>query len=303
VAPVFAETEGCELVDVVSPRDADAVRALCSDPAVDLVAVHSPPFCHRDLVITALEAGKAVLCDKPFGRDVVDATEMERAARDAGGVHLLNFEFRQHPGRARLRALVQDGAVGTVEHVQWSAFTAGSRTPLRAYGRLFDAARGGGWIGAWGSHAVDFLRWTLGEIADASADLRITVPVRPDGDGELHRCTAEDGFTAWMHTVDGATVTIDTTFVAPANVPPRIIVLGSEGALESVADGRITLRSDAGTEEVFRFDAPAEDPHLVPMRAWAQIVRDAVRDGKVPDGEPTFADGLACARVMDQLRA
>jgi predicted dehydrogenase len=106
-----------------------------------------------------------------------------------------------------------------------------------------------------------------------------------------------------MHTVGGASVTIDTTFVAHANVPPRIIVLGSEGALESVADGRITLRRDTGSEEVFRFDAPAEDPHMVPMRAWARIVRDAVRDGKVPDGEPTFADGLTCALVMDQLRA
>jgi predicted dehydrogenase len=106
-----------------------------------------------------------------------------------------------------------------------------------------------------------------------------------------------------MRTSGGATVTIDTTFAAPANLAPRITVLGSDGILESVADGSITLRTDAGKDEVFRFDAPREDPHLVPMRAWAEVVRDAVRDGAVPEGEPTFADGLACARVMDQLRA
>jgi hypothetical protein len=39
------------------------------------------------------------------------------------------------------------------------------------------------------------------------------------------------------------------------------------------------------------------------MRGWVPAVIDAVRNGAVPDGEPTFADGLACARVMDQLRA
>src|SRR5207237_281137 len=56
VAPVFEETEGCEVVDVVSPRDDDAVRALCSRADVGVVAVHSPPFCHRDLVLRALDA-------------------------------------------------------------------------------------------------------------------------------------------------------------------------------------------------------------------------------------------------------
>jgi predicted dehydrogenase len=303
VAPVFAETDGCHVVDVVSPRDEGAVRALCAHPDVDLIAVHSPPFLHRDHVTWALEAGHAVLCDKPFGCNADDAFAMEAAARDAGAVALLNFEFRHHPGRAALRTFVQDGAIGAVEHVQWSALTAVSRVPLRGYGWLFDAARGGGWIGAWGSHAIDFLRWTLGEIAEASADVRTTVVERPDSDGTMHTSTAEDGFTAWMHTAGGATVTIDSTFGARANMPTRLTVLGSGGALESVGDQRITLRTEDDTSEVFTFATPAEDPHLVPMRAWALVVRDAVRDGVVPDGEPTFADGVACARVMDQLRA
>ena len=175
--------------------------------------------------------------------------------------------------------------------------------PMRDLRVAVRRGAGGGWIGAWGSHAIDFLRWTFGEIADATAALRITLhrATRP------RRCSAHLHRGGRVHRVDahrgGATVTIDTTFVAPVNLAPRITVLGSDGVLESVADGSITLRTDAGKEEVFRFDAPREDPHLVPMRAWAEVVRDAVRAGAVPDGEPTFADGLACARVMDQLRA
>ena len=222
--------------------------------------------------------------------------------RDAGVVALLNFEFRHHPGRARLRELVHQGAVGTVEHVQWNAFNAGSRVPLRWYGWLFDASRGGGWIGAWGSHAIDFLRWTFGDLTDAGARTQVTIAERPDRDGNRFECTAEDAFTAWMRTAGGATVTIDTSFVAAANVPPRITVLGSDGVLESIGDQRITLRTSEGSSEVFAFDSPKEDPHLVPMRAWAQVVRDSVRDGAVADGEPSFTDGVECARVMDLLR-
>ena len=162
--------------------------------------------------------------------------------------------------------------------------------------------RGGGWIGAWGSHAIDFLRWTFGALTDASARTQVTIAERPDRDGNRIECTAEDAFTACMRTAGGATVTIDTSFAATANVAPRITVLGSDGVLESVADQRITLRTTEGSSEVFAFDAPAEDPHLVPMRAWAQVVRDAVRDGKVPDDAPTFTDGVECARIMDRLR-
>jgi predicted dehydrogenase len=302
VAPVFDETQGCTLVDVISPRDADAVAALCNHPDVDLVAVHAPPFLHRPCVTRALDAGKAVLCDKPFGTSTVDAEAMDTAARDANAVALLNFEFRHHPGRIALRSLIQDGAIGTVEHVQWTVFGAGFRVPVRPYGWLFDRERGGGWIGAWGSHVVDFLQWTFGDLVDASARLRTDMPERPDADGTMHACTAEDGFTALLSTAGGVSVTIDTTFVAVKSSPPRVVVLGSEGTLESIADGKITLRNAEGTQEMFTFDAPREDPHLVPMRAWAEVARDAVRDGAVPDGVPTFADGVACARVMDALR-
>jgi predicted dehydrogenase len=303
VAPVYAELDGCTVVDVVSPRDDAAVRALCEHPDVDLVSVHSPPFLHPSHVDLALGAGKALVCDKPFGRNADDAAAMQQAADDAGALALLNFEFRHHPGRIALRQLLRDGAVGTVEHVQWTVFGAGFRVPLRPYGWLFDAERGGGWIGAWGSHVIDFLRWTLGDLVDASARLRTDIIERPDADGVMHTCTAEDGFTALLRTADGASITIDTSFVAVKNSPPRVVVLGSEGTLESIADGRITLRNSEGTHEVFSFEQPREDPHLVPMRAWGAVVRDAVRSGKVPEGEPTFVDGVECARVMDALRA
>ena len=93
---------------------------------------------------------------------------------------------------------MQDGTIGTVEHVQWTVFGAGFRVPMRPYGWLFDAERGGGWIGAWGSHVIDFLRWTFGDLVDASARLRTDIAERPDADGNVHRCTAEDGFTALL---------------------------------------------------------------------------------------------------------
>ena len=84
VAPVFAETEGCEVVDVVSARDDAAVAALCARRDVDLVSVHSPPFLHVAHVRAAVDAGHAVMCDKPFGRNEAEAAEMLRVAERGG---------------------------------------------------------------------------------------------------------------------------------------------------------------------------------------------------------------------------
>ena len=306
VAPVFRDTEGCEVVDVVTPRDDAAVSALCARTDVDLISVHSPPFLHCDHVRRAIETGHAVLCDKPFGRNPADAQAMYDLAADAGVVNLVNFEFRRHPARRELRSLVRDGVVGAVEHVQWSVFHPWWRFDAsRPFGWSFDAELGGGWIRLSGSHLIDFMRWTLGEIVDATGAIRTTIPERADTEGRIRRCTAEDGYTAVLLTAGGATVTIEGTATSSALRPNRLTVIGSEAVLELVnenpreEDARIVRYAPEGSKELFSFDQG--DTYLAQMRQWAEIVRDSVRNGHPEPDAPTFADGLACARVMDRL--
>jgi predicted dehydrogenase len=305
VAPVFAKTEGCEVVDVVSPRDEGAVTALCARSDVDLVSIHSPPFLHRDHVRCAIDGGHAVLCDKPFGRSAGEAREMLELARAAGVVNLVNYEFRCHPVRMELRKLVRGGIAGRIEHVQWTSWLSGW-TPARRFGWVFDAGLGGGWVRTYASHNIDYLRWTLGEIALASAALRTTVSERPDATGKLHACSGETGFVASLRTESGTSIAIDSTATAPLDRPNRVTLIGSEGVLEMQSDngheigGRIVLHTEKGTAELFRLDQEG-DNHQLEMAPWAERVRDAVRRGAAWPDDPTFADGLATAVVMDRL--
>jgi predicted dehydrogenase len=300
VAPAFDQTDGCQVTEVVSPRDEAAVAALCTRDDVDLIAVHSPPFLHLDHVRRAIEGGHAVLCDKPFGRSGQEAAAMCALANEAGVVSLLNFELRFDPSNRQLRTLLQDGVIGEPEHVQCTTHIAVSRLPLRRFGWLFDAELGGGWIGAWGSHFIDFLRWSIGEITDASAAPRTTVAERPDREGRMHRCTAEDGFTATLKAANGVTVSIDSTFAAPANLPTRLTVIGQDGALELIGNQQIKRYDASGVHDELTLEQPGDV--VMQMRQWAAVVRDAVRSERSEPGSPTFADGLACARVMDLLR-
>ena len=132
---------------------------------------------------------------------------------------------------------------------------------------------------------------------------------RPDPGGAPWPCDAEDAFSGWLELAAGTgvpetkiSVSIDSTFAAPANLAPRVVVVGDEGVLECVADSTIVVRRKDGSREEHDRPAIGGDPHLTPMRRWAEVVRDAVDAGIAPAGAPTFVDGLACARVLDALR-
>ena len=286
-------------VEIASPRDPERVRALCARD-VDLVSIHSPPFLHAENVGLALDHGRNVLCDKPFGVSAAESRAMLARAEAAGVLHFLNFEFRADPARATLKRLIGEGTIGAVRHVHWTAFSAGSRVPLRPHGWLFDKARGGGWIGAFGSHVFDALRWLIGEIEDVTGETRIDVAERPDGKGGMHPSTAEDAFVARIAFAGGATALVDTAFAAPANLPPCITILGSDGLIEAIGATDIRVRG-AGEKRDIHFEPFAGDPHLPAMRPWAAAVRDAIVERR--QIAPNFRDGVACAQVMDRLRA
>ncbi len=262
--------------------------------------MHSPPFLHEEHVTRAIDAGRAVLCDKPFGRSVEEAGRMTEAASAAGVANFVNFEFRHQPARLALASLVASGAIGRPEHLAYTAYTSGSRAPLRPWGWLFDRSLGGGWIGAFGSHAIDLVRWLLGEAVRAGATTWVTVPERPDGDGTLHPCDAEDAFTGWIEVASGARATVDSSFASGAPVTPRIVVLGSEGAVENVGDARVSLKRQDGTTEQWSFAPPPGAPHTEAMVAWTSVICESLVTGE-PRGT-SFADGLACMRVMEAWR-
>ena len=299
VAGAF-EANGCQVTDVVTARDPAAVAALCRSE-LDLVSIHSPPFLHGEHVAMAIDAGRAVLCDKPFGRSFDEAETMAQRAEQAGVVNLVNFEFRCQPARQTMNQLVSSGAIGRPEHLAYTAYNSGSRVPLRPWGWLFDRSLGGGWIGAFGSHAVDLIRWLLGDVSDAGAATWTTITERPDRDGALVRCDAEDGFTGWARLESGATAAVDTSFSAGVTTPARIIVTGSEGSVENVGDVKVVLRRPGEEPRHLEFDRPDGDGHHQAMVTWAGEVRDAVAGGGL--ATPSFADGVACMRVMEKWRA
>jgi predicted dehydrogenase len=297
IAPVYAEL-GVETL-MVSPHDDDAVRNACAGD-VDLVSIHSPPFLHHRHVMWALDNGRAVLCDKPFGRNLVEARAMRDRAVATRVLHFLNFEFRFAPSRVKLKALLDEGAIGALQHINWQFFGNGLRK--QAHRWLFDANLAGGWVGAYGSHVIDTLRGLCGsEVVDCGGVSRIETLERPTKQGGTTPSTAEDAFSAWFAFANGVTVNFDTAYSTPVAFPQRILLLGSEGALELVGEQTLDLRRPGEVDRSFVFDPPVGDPHLEPLRPWLIQVRDSLENGQAI--APNFDDGVATAEVMERLRA
>ncbi|MCC7369435.1 MAG: Gfo/Idh/MocA family oxidoreductase [Chloroflexi bacterium] len=136
---------------------------LIADPDVDAVIVTTPPFLHCPVTLSALEAGKHVLCEKPLAVSLREADEMIGAAATARRILSTVSQGRFAPEQQRMRALVQSGLLGKVFFAkadgQWY------RPPgyYELWWRGTWEREGGGAATGQGIHILDQLLWILGK--------------------------------------------------------------------------------------------------------------------------------------------
>jgi predicted dehydrogenase len=142
------------------PLAFDSAAQLCGSTEVDAVLVTTPNSLHLKDVLTAIEAGKAVLCEKPLAMNAGEAREMVGAARRRnvrfGVAHVFRFDesvrkFREHVG---------SGAIGRPIFARSEfSFLADPSHPRKW---LYDASvAGAGPVFDIGVHCIDTLRFVL----------------------------------------------------------------------------------------------------------------------------------------------
>jgi predicted dehydrogenase len=288
---------------------------LISRSDLDAVAITTPPRAHRDLAIAALEAGKHVLCEKPFALDAVQAAAMPAAAQASGCTAMVGHEFRHTPQRAYIKQLLAEHYIGnfqlcTIELFLDRCVTAQPR-PL-CWKAL--KADGGGLLGALGSHYIDALRHWLGDVARAWA--RVDT-LRPDlldaASGRIVRAEADDTFVFTLGFKGGGTATMNASFAASPARGARIVVMGDNGTLIAEQPGPNPMENGAvigsrGGAPLQELRTPgqytpftdARDPRLMAFRLLVRDFTSAIEHGTSP--APNFTDGLRCQEVLDAMR-
>ena len=236
VAPAIRAAANARLVAVADPdpparaaAEAGGVRAhadlarMLAEPGVEAVYVAAPNHLHRPLVEAAAAAGKHVLCEKPMAGTLADAQAMAAACRRAGVRYATAFDQRFHPAHRRARALVAEGALGTVTAVRivyacwvgpgWSADN----------WRVDPSRAGGGALIDLAPHGLDLAAFLLGESLAEVAALR---------QRRVHPYPVEDGALVVGRTAGDALVQLHVAYNCPETLPRRRLeVVGTGGQL------------------------------------------------------------------------
>ena len=279
---------------------------------LDLVSITTPPFLHHPMTMAALGTGRHVLCEKPMALDVREAEEMLHEAERREVVHVIDHELRFNPNRRKIRTLVHDGAIGRPRHALITVVGPGRSDPARPWMWWSDTAKGGGILGALGSHQIDLLRFCLGEIEAACGTVETYIKERPDPQGGgVRKVTSEDFSAFLLRFQSGAVGTVLLSGVASIQQGPRIEIWGDQGTIVLDQQERLwTGRRGQDLSEVTEPETLEPSPGMEYAKLWGlsfiRLVEHLV--GVILDGQPvepaaTFRDGLQVQRTMAAVRA
>ena len=274
----FAQKHGCRAVA--------SMEELVRSPEVEAVCITTPSGAHAEAAVPVLEAGKAVLCEKPLEVTVAACDRIFAAAERGGGVLAGVFQMRLGPGARTLKAAIEAGRFGRL--TSCSAYI--------KWWRSQDYYESSKWKGTWaldgggalinqGIHAVDLLQWLVGlpsEVAGFFSTL-----AHPG-------LEAEDTVAAALRYPNGALGVIEAATSAWPGSDLRIEIVGDHGTavLENDRLVRFEFAEPQPEDEVIvRESATSEikvgksDPKGMSWDGHQVLIRDlalALREGRPP---------------------
>ena len=315
--------------------ETDWTRLLLRDD-IDLVDICTPGDTHAEIAITALEAGKHVLCEKPLANSVDEAKAMAAAAEraaDRGVLAMVGFTYRRTPAIALARQLVSEGRIGDIRHVRAQYLQDWLSDPLSPMTwRLEKEHAGSGALGDIGAHIVDLTQFITGQqILTVNGLLNTFVEERPvsdsaapalravsrDGVGHATgRVTVDDAAMFLARFSDGAVGVFEATrFATGRKNAIRLEINGSKGSLAFDFEDMNVLEffdaEEASQTAGFRRILVTEPGHPYAGHWWppghglgyehgfvhqAADIVTGIGRGEQP--RPSFADGLQVQGVL-----
>jgi predicted dehydrogenase len=265
------------------PGVAESYEALLEDPAIDAIYNPLPNSLHAVWTLRALEAGKHVLCEKPFTANAAEAQQVADTAARTGRVAMEAFHWRYHPLAARMLEVIASGELGQVRHVETSMCI-----PLPLPGDIrYRLDLGGGATMDTGSYAISMLRHLAGAEPEVErAEARLSSP----------------GVDRWMRAelrfADGRTGRITCSLWSSTLLDISALVVGERGSLRVFNPvmpqlyHRLTVTTPAGRR---REQVKGEGTYTCQLRAFVAAVTTGA---SIPTGAD---DAVKNMRVIDAV--
>ncbi|MDO7907642.1 Gfo/Idh/MocA family oxidoreductase [Paenibacillus sp. JX-17] len=276
-AAKFAEKNGI-------PKAYGSYEELVSDPEVDAVYIGTPHPYHKVNVMTALRAGKAVLCEKPFTVNSGELEEITAYAREHKLFLMEAMWTRFLPPIRKVREWMESGRIGEVKMVKADF---GFRIGWEPEHRLLDPKLGGGALLDAGIYPVSFASMIFGPH-----------PRQVWSTAYIGETGVDEHFSVLLDYGDGKTASLNGG--VRLNMTNEAIIYGTEGYIQIpgfLFGPEATLHVQGEEPERFVDDRQAEG-----YAFEAEAVGEYLREGLTESPVITLEESLGIMKLLDTIR-
>lgn len=259
-------------------------EALAQDADVDVVYVATPHALHHANSVICLEAGKAVLCEKPFTINAHEAEEIISIARRKQLFVMEAMWTRFLPVMVRVRELLAEGVIGEVQLLQADF---GFRTAFNPHNRLFDPTLGGGALLDVGVYVVSLASMVFGQ------------PQQVSGFAHLGQTGVDEQAAMVLNYGTGQHALLSAAI--RTKTPHEATIVGTEGIVHIHAPWwhATTLSLTRGEKQ-----ETMQLPYTGNGYSYEAVeVMQCLRAGKYESSVMPLAETLQIMQTLDQLRA
>lgn len=279
------------------PRATTSIAEAINDPETDVVVIGLPNNLHKEAALLAAQAGKAILCTKPLGRNAQEALEMLEAAEKAGVFTGYLEDLVYTPKTLKALDAVHNGAVG---RVLWTRSRETHPGPHSDWFWNKDIS-GGGAVVDMGCHCIEIGRNFIGK------DIR-PVEVMLWMDTQVHPIEAEDSAVGLVRYENGAIGQFEVSWTFRGGMDLRDEVSGTDGTIWinhwlrtgfemfSAGGQRGYVAEKAESETGWLFPV-GDEVHALGYVHMFKDMLDSLDEGKEP--METFYDGYIVNAIID----
>ena len=265
------------------PTVLDGYDALIASPDIEAIYNPLPNGLHAEWTIAALEAGKHVLCEKPFTANAAEAEQVAAVAQRTGLVVMEAFHWRYHPLAQRMVEIVRSGELGTLRHVSMSLCF-----PLPRFSDIrYQYELGGGALMDAGCYTVHIVRTLGGEEPDVVSAA-----------AKLHSPDVDRAMQAELRFPSGHTGTISCSMWSSSLLRLHAVAVGDRGEMRvfNPTSPQLSHRMKVTVDGKGRGERfPRRPTYEYQLDAFAAAVLDGA-DTLTPP-----SDSIANMRVIDSI--
>ena len=299
-------------------------RKLVERKDIDVIDIASPKDTHADIAIAAAQAGKAILCEKPLGRNTDESKAMVKAVEAASVANMIWYNYRRVPAVTLAKQLVSEGKLGRIFHYRakfLQDWTISKDLPQggEALWRLDLQVAGSGVTGDLLAHCIDTALWINGSIDSVVAMTETFIKERKHNlTGKVEKVGIDDASSFLARFTNGSLGNFEATRYARGHKALYTLEINGENAsiiwdLHDLHRLQYFDHGDEGRLRGWRSIHITDSDHPYMKHWWVPGLQIGYEhtfvhqvadflcglDNVVPG--PNFRDGLATDRVTDAV--